>query len=66
MMNLPSLSTTRECRFDTFPLGRMMSLPWTRPMVTSPLSKSRRFCSPPFSVMMTVNMSGACPPQVLA
>src|SRR5262249_23930713 len=34
----------------------MMSLPWTRPIVTSGFSKSMRRCSPPFSEMMTVNM----------
>src|SRR3990172_6078565 len=57
MMNLQSLKTMREWRLETFPLGRMMSLPWTRPIVTSGLSKSNRRCSPPFSVMMTVNIS---------
>ncbi len=51
-----SFRTIRECRFETFPLGRMMSLPWTRPMVTSFLSNSIRRWAPPFSVMTTANM----------
>src|SRR5438105_138775 len=56
MMNLPSLSTIRECRFDTLPFGKMMSLPCTRPIVTSGLSNSRRFCSPPFSLTTIANI----------
>ena len=42
MMNLPSFTTIRLCLFDTFCLGKMMSLPCTRPMVTSLLLNSWR------------------------
>src|SRR3954470_18565507 len=56
MMNLPSLSTMREWRLETLPLGRMMSLPCTRPIVTSGLSNSSRFDSPPFSLIVIANM----------
>jgi hypothetical protein len=49
MMNLPSLSTMRAWRFDTLPFGNTMSLPCTRPMVTSGLLNTMRRCSPPFS-----------------
>src|SRR5689334_3151587 len=55
-MNLPSLMTMREWRFDTLPLGRMMSLPCTRPIVISTLSNCSRRDSPPFSAMVIENM----------
>jgi hypothetical protein len=54
--NRPSCLTTRECRFDTLPLLSTMSLPGTRPTVTSSLSKSIRFGVPPFSVTISVNI----------
>ena len=56
MMRRPSLRTIRACRFDTLPLGRMISLPCTRPMWTSGLSKSIFRGAPPFSVMETENI----------
>src|SRR5215470_7135150 len=61
MMNLPSLSTMREWRLETLPLGRMMSLPCTRPIVTSGLSNSSRFCSPPFSFTTIANIRSSAP-----
>ncbi len=57
MMNLPSLTTMRECLFETFPLGSTISLPLTRPIVTSVLSKVVVVDGPPFSLMVTLNMS---------
>jgi hypothetical protein len=61
MMNLPSFSTIRACRFDTLPFGNTMSFPCTRPMVTSGLSNTMRRCSPPFSVMMMANIGPRTP-----
>src|SRR5258706_7851465 len=46
----------RECLFETLPFGSTMSLPDTRPMVTSSLSKESAFGSPPFSVMVSLIM----------
>src|SRR5690606_31456453 len=39
-------------------LGSTMSLPFIRPIVISGLLKSYRDCCPPFSLIVTVNMSG--------
>src|SRR5262245_8672949 len=50
-MTLPSFSTKRVCRLDTFPRASTMSLSSTRPTVISFLSKSSRFSSPAFSAM---------------
>ena len=52
----PSCFTTREWRFDTLPLLSTMSLPGTRPTVTSSRSKSMRLGVPPFSVTISVNI----------
>ena len=51
-----SLSTMREWRFETLPLGSTTSLPGTRPIVTSGSVKVRRRSLPSSSVMTTVNM----------
>ena len=49
-MNIQELATL------TFPLGKTMSLPCTRPIVISGLLNTRRRCSPPFSVRTIANM----------
>src|ERR1700712_29048 len=54
-----SLSTMREWRLETLPLGSTTSLPGTRPMVTSASVNVTRRSAPSFSAMTTVNMPAA-------
>src|SRR3954468_16641475 len=50
------LTVNRECLFETFPLASTMSLPETRPIVISSLSKVRSLGSPFFSVSVSLIM----------
>src|SRR3954468_16395612 len=50
------LTVNRECLFETFPLASTMSLPDTRPIVISSLSKVRSLGSPFFSVSVSLIM----------
>src|SRR4051794_10485777 len=53
----------RQCRFETLPLGRTTSFPWTRPMVTSFLSNVSCLGSPPFSVRVRITMGKDAMPK---
>ncbi len=50
----PGLEVNREWRFETFPFASTMSLPETRPIVISSLSKVSSLGSPPFSVSVSL------------
>src|SRR5580704_16617133 len=57
-MNRPSRKSSRAWCFETFPLGSIRSLPWTRPTLISFLSKVSLRSAPPFSLMTIVNIKG--------
>jgi hypothetical protein len=59
--NRPSWRTTRECRFDTLFPGKTISLPGTRPIVTSSLSNSISFEGPPFSLTTSLYIRALSP-----
>ena len=54
-MKRPSRNTRRACRFETFPLASIRSLPCTRPMLSSDCWNASRRSAPPFSLMTIEN-----------
>jgi len=55
-----AIFVSRVCRFEMFPFASTMSLPETRPIVISSLSKVSTLGSPPFSVSVSLIIDPLC------